>query len=228
MRITKGSVVAFKEIYCDENRRIASLLREHIAETLPDPILDVGAGMGDISAAAFPSRHVVLLDILDYSNHPTPANHERERASFLDYQPKELTFGTILLCHVLQFIDDDLGRLNARLDLLAADKVIVVANQNDDFMAELIDWFSKNVRSANPELVLPAFPQGYLPVQQIPFTAQVTCPDFDRLVQQIAFLMDSNLSSHEKGALRRYLARVLHKPEFSISEQITVYQRTGV
>jgi hypothetical protein len=228
MRITKGSVVAFKEIYCDENRLIASSLREQVAEDLPDPLLDVGAGMGDISAAAFPDRRVVLLDILDYSNHPTPQRHERKRSGFFDYDPDGIKFGTIFLCHVLQFIDDSVERLNAKLLTLGAEKVVVVANRNDDFMGELISWFAKNVRQSNPELALLGFPAGYSPEQQIRFEAQVDCPDYDRLVQQIAFLMDSNLTSQERNLLKRYTSRVLAKPAFSIGEQITVYQRNSL
>lgn len=227
MRITKGGVVAFKEIYCNENRLIAELLREKVAPSLKDPILDVGAGMGDISSAAFPNQHVVLLDLLDYSNHPTPALHEREQAEFFAYDPKARRFGTIFLCHVLQFIDDDVPKLNHKLRTLNADKLVVVANCNDDFMGDLIKWFNRRVARSNPEVALPRFPQGYSTVQDIPLTAQITCPDYEALAQQIAFLMDSQLSKSEKPSLTEYLTERLRKPSFSINEKITVYRRTG-
>ena len=61
-------VVSFKKL-TDENRKVGDILRTQFDEFSPNPILDVGAGTGDIALRAWPANDVTLLDIADYQSH---------------------------------------------------------------------------------------------------------------------------------------------------------------
>ena len=168
---------------------------------------------------------MIHLDVLDYSNHPIPQHHTRERADFFDYSPGDLKLGSVVFCHVLQFLDDDVGRLNEKLNLLSPDNVVTVLNVNDDFMSDLIKWFADNAKGANPEADIAGFPNGYALEEEASFTAKLACRDYETLSDQVCFLMDCDISGEPRRALRRHLEHQLDVPAFSINEKISLYQR---
>ncbi|MBN8283080.1 hypothetical protein [Zoogloea sp.] len=225
MKITKQEVVVFKGVHCNENCLVADILRERFSRTLVQPILDVGSGLGDISASAFPEKRVIHLDVLDYSNHPIPVNHSREKSDFFSYDPADQAIGTVLLCHVLQFLDDDISRLNEKVKELDPECVVVVDNANDYFMGELVEWFASNSKDANPEVNVPEFPAGYVLSEETRFTARLECKDFPTLAEQVCFLMDCALPVAKHQMLVKYLERQLDTPSFAINERVKLFRR---
>lgn len=61
--VSKEEVASFKEIYCDENRIIAGILKTQAQNYLIEPVLDVGAGNGDICYFSCPDKEVYLIDV---------------------------------------------------------------------------------------------------------------------------------------------------------------------
>jgi hypothetical protein len=54
----------------------------------------------------FPDKLVIHLDVLDYSHHDLPGAHRRITKDFFDFSAADCRkIGTILFCHVLQFLD---------------------------------------------------------------------------------------------------------------------------
>ncbi len=227
MHITKQQVHNFKKVYCNENGLISTVLRTQLAEKLQTPILDVGAGIGDISVSAFPNLEVVHLDIMDYAGDSLPPLHRRVIEDFFTFDNQGQPIGTVLLCHVLQFLDDNPNRLNKKLSELNPQKLVVVANRNDDLMATLIDWFKANTSESNPETAVPEFPMGYRLQTSIDFTADIFCSEFDSLAGQVCYLMDAELSSDSKLRLRDFLKQLLPRPEFTINESVLLYERVS-
>lgn len=218
--ITAEQVAAFKTRYCDENERIAELLRTRFAHRLADPLVDVGAGLGDISRVAFPDREVVLVDVLDYSAAPAAPNHRRVISDFFDL---EATVGTLLLCHVLQFLDNDPARLAAKVIELAPAYVVTVTNDNDGVMGEIVAWALANLERANPEVRIPGFPLGYSVIDEAPFSATLACPDFATLTEQVSYLLDVDRFSSPGIDLDAFLRDHLERPVVAIHQRITLH-----
>ncbi len=224
--ISQRDVVLFKESYCDENLLIAGLLAERLERHFVETIVDVGAGTGDITATAFPERRVVHFDILDYSHHPIPQAHSRECADFFDYNwSHDTQIGTLLLCHVLQFLDDDVVRLNAQIASLNPMKIATVLNSNDSLMGELVSWSLQYLPGCNPEVELASFPAAYLLEDEASLTATVSAPDFRTLAQQVCYLMDARPSDAQLSRLVEFLRGKLSHASFSINQKIRIYKR---
>lgn len=223
--ITQFEVSEFKTSYCDENGIIAGLLKDALSEYFVEPILDVGSGMGDITALAFPRKRVIHLDVLDYAEHPLPPLHNRILGDFYDFTPSGAVPGTILFCHVLQFLDADPALLSRKLLSLAPLYAVTVTNNNDGFMAELLAWVRSNFREANPEVEVPNFPQRYTGQLEVPFVGTLQCDDYGVLADQIIYLMDATPSAAERARLENYLARELPSPVLPINQKIKVFQK---
>ncbi len=189
-RISKKEVFDFKEDYCDENDQIIKLLRNGLKNYLKSPILDVGAGIGDIAFKALSDKRVVMIDVNKISRHDYPcrSSHYRRKCDFFDFTSKE-RFGTLLISHTLQFIDDDIEKLNNKIDELSSEFVILILNSNNDFMGELINWTEEYFVESNPESRILGFPVGYSLIKSEPFTALLKCPDYKTLAKQVAYLM---------------------------------------
>ena len=218
------NVIAFK-VYCPEESLIAEVLRCRLAHHFEPPILDVGSGTGRISSLAFPGRKVIHIDVLDYSEHPLPAGHERHVADFFDFRPP-VPVKTLLLAHVLQYIDDDEARLNERIAELAPDKVAVVTNRNDREMGRIVDWVRGNLAAANPELHLTGVPpHPYRLLERSGFTARLECPDFRTLTAQVLYLVDAEAGPRSRADLDGYLRQLLPAPSFDINQRIEIHGR---
>ena len=147
-----GQVSDFKEKYCNENEIIIKLLRHDLKPYLKSPILDVGAGIGDIAFKALADYEVIMIDINYDSDYDYPCNskHHRINGNFFDYTNSEI-INTVLISHTLQFIDDDLEKLNNKITDLSPECIILVLNANDDFLGEIIKWSKKRFNKINPE-----------------------------------------------------------------------------
>jgi hypothetical protein len=224
MKISRQDVLQFKQRYSDENAIVADIIRRHLYEHFEEVVVDVGAGAGDITAAALPDKRVVLIDVLDYGRSPLPERHRRYVTDFFDYEPDEgERVGTLFFSHVLQFIDHDMSRLDLKLRALSPGKVVTVTNVNDGFMGELLDWVGLTFRQVNPEVDVPDFPRGYRLAGEVGFAGRVSCDDYRSLGRQVEYLMDSEPTPVESCALEKFLRASLASPRFTINQRIRVY-----
>jgi hypothetical protein len=224
--ITQVKVAAFKNLYCNENSIISGLLRNSLPKFFIEPILDVGSGLGDIAALAFPDKEVIHLDILDYSDYPLPDAHRRMIGDFFDFVPAvPLRIRTMLFCHVLQFLDEDLERLNDKVRKTSPSYVITVTNCNDSYMKKILTWVEANFKVANPEVELNDFPEGYILDCEIPFAATLQCEDHSMLADQVIYLMDASPSATERDHLEERLRQDLFAPMIHINQTIKVYRK---
>jgi trans-aconitate methyltransferase len=226
MKISSVDVRQFKQRYSDENEIVAGIIRERLYDKFEELIVDVGAGMGDITSRALPLKKVVQLDILDYGENALADQHCRVLADFFDYSPTNgQKIGTLFFSHVLQFLDQSVDRLNDKIQTLRPKRIITVTNLNDGFMREVIHWVESNVQNANPEVQLAEFPREYELENEIQFKGHVRCTDFPVLGKQVSYLVDSQPSPQERVALQRFLQANLADPEFSINQTIKVYKK---
>ncbi len=226
MKISQQDVLEFKQRYSNENAIIAGIIQRRLYEHFEEPVVDVGAGTGDITSAALPDKKVVQLDILDYSGYFLQGGHRRVVLDFFEYFPASgERVGTLFFSHVLQFIDHERQRLERKIQALNPRKVITVTNVNDGFMGELLDWIGRNFARANPEVEFPDFPRGYRLAEEVRFDGYVSCEDYQSLGRQVAYLVDSHPTPAEGEALEDFLGRSLAAPGFTINQRIRVYDR---
>jgi hypothetical protein len=223
--IAKKDVFDFKETYCDENITITNLLKQDLKQYLKPPILDVGAGIGDIAFKALSDKRVIMIDVNHITRHDYPCRpeHLRKKCDFFDFTSKD-KINTILISHTLQFIDDDLEILNNKIQELSPENIIMVLNTNNDFMGELISWSEDHFETPNPEYRIHGFPRGYNLIKSVPFTATLICQDFKSLAKQVSYLMLIDLETLEE-TLIAFLKKHLRKPEFVFNQSIDVYHK---
>ncbi len=225
--VSKLQVKNFKVKWCDENLIISTIIKSEFDKYLEQPILDVGAGLGDIAYNSFPDKNAVLLDIhkVNLKDFPISKKHQRVTSCFFDYTPKQ-KFKTLLISHSLQFIDEDIQKLNEKIDELNPEYIILVINKNDGFMGELLSWIKDQNVDINPEEDLSNFPVNYKITREIPFTAILKCPSYQELAKQIAYLvvLDNKAIMPE---LCKFLKTKLSNPSFKISQSIKVFEQNG-
>lgn len=224
--VSKLEVFDFKENWCNENPIIAELIREKALQYFMPPILDVGAGLGDIAFKAFPDKEAVCIDVNGVlkKEFPISRKHKRQKVDFFAYKPTK-KINTVLISHTLQFIDDDVQLLQDKMDQLDPLYIVLVLNDNDGEMGEILQWFDERFENANPEVKIPDFPKGYSRIERFPFKANVKCPDFDKLAKQVGYLMVVELGEM-LTEVKFFLNELLGgKPEFIINQSIEIYKR---
>lgn len=223
--LSDGVVTEFKVRYCDENHLIARLLRDRFRSFVRGPILDVGCGLGDLCAIAFPDVEAILLDRLPFCEcQPVSPLHHRIQMDFFDYLLDERrSVGTLLLSHVLQYLDEDLEGLQQHVRHFKAQRLITVTNTNEGFMGDLLAWADVEMPSCNPERLLPCFPEGYRKERVEYFDATLACPDFAILSTQVAFILDVPRTPDALDAIKRFIGRKLASPAFTIRQAISAY-----
>lgn len=225
--VSKLEVRNFKVKWCNENKIIADILRSNLNEYLKAPILDIGAGLGDIAYIAFPQKTAVLLDVNKATDKDLPLSdrHIRVTSDFFDYKPDQ-KFNTLLMSHILQFIDDDIGLLNSKVLELGAKHIVIVINKNDGIMGEILYWTKHKTELSNPEEEIKGFPDRYTLEKDLSFSAELTCPTFQELARQISYLMVIDYKS-VKSDLVSFLKTILEEPSFTINQSIKVLLRNG-
>lgn len=217
----------FKETYCDENRLIISALKGEFKRKLVPPILDVGAGLGDIAASAFPELEAILLDVNEV---PSGASllHKRVVGDFFQYRPDPSdNLRTLLLCHVLQYLDDDLQKLQAKVASLNPAVIIEVSNDNDGPFGEMMTWSIKQIAGANPETRCQFFQLGsYSLVTSLPIKATLRCPSFSVMARHfVEILIDAPATDVSLLKTERKLKELLASPSISINQTVNFYER---
>lgn len=223
--LSKTRVVTYKQQHSNENVLIARTLREHFLNCVEEPILDVGCGMGDIAALAFADQHVILLDRLDYSDFEVAPLHSRLTVDFFDYVPSDERPKTLLFCHVLQFLDEDVVRLADKLESIGADRALVVTNTNDGLLGEILLWTQRRGISSNPEVHVDGFPFGYACRHHTSLVSQIRANSFEELARQVCYLLDVSLEAADLRRLSSFLGARLRDPVFDIQQDVRAYER---
>ena len=220
--VSKEEVSTFKEVYCNENKVILEILKE-FQEYLVEPILDVGAGNGDICFYTCPDKEVFMIDTNHYENELNSEKHKRSVIDFFAFVP-EKQIKTVFISHTLQFIDDDVNKLNAKISQLNPENIILIINENDGFMGKILDWIAANNIKANPETTVPNFPENYILKDIGKFKAELVCDNFCTLAQQISYLMLFDFTEDIKNKLVNFLKNELGRiPAFPINQAIYIY-----
>ena len=221
--ITSKQVSDFKESFCNENKIIPIILKEEFESLVESPILDVGSGLGEISSFAFEDKEVIHIDTEDYSKSPIAEKYTRIVGNFFEYKP-ENQIRTILLSHVLQFIDDNTEKIDEKIQEINPEKIIVVRNTNDDFMGKLLEWFDKQNILSNPERIISNFPDSYSEEKRVAFVAELKCPSYEILAEQVSYLWDVGLTDKQNLLLLGFFKEALPKAEFEIHQEIILYK----
>jgi hypothetical protein len=219
--ITQQEVSDFKTLSCNENEIIANLIKEKILPYFIEPILDVGAGAGDISYHALHDKKVICIDTNEI-NGQLSKSHQRKQIDFFEYNPTE-QINTIFICHALQFLDDDVDRLNSKVQTIDPRHVITVTNDNDDFLGEIVQWTKENYPQGNPEIQID-FPRNYKLAQRFPFRTDLVCKNFAELAKQVSYLMLIDQAETTKK-LQHFLENRLPSPEFTFNQSICVHKK---
>lgn len=228
IQISTNSVEEFKEVFCDENEIIKNILSEHYLSELKGNIVDVGGGQGDILSKVIPNERVLHLDVLDFSDSPLPGNHSRLVGNFLEEETiQELGKPNLLfLCHVLQYLDIDLVKLEKSIRDCAAQKILLVEDLNNDFLGEVLKFSKQTFKETNGEEQIPDFPWNYKLVKSVPFTATLKCRTFEQLAAQCVYIMDLNVNEKNIKTMQKFLEEHLRAPEFKINQEVNLYVKT--
>ena len=227
IRASKEQVADFKMNWCNENEIIASLVRKRMYKHFISPVLDVGAGLGDIAYKALKGKDVICIDLnkITTSEYPLANGHTRLQKDFFEYKP-EKKINTIFISHSLQYLDDNMEELNKKLKEIDAMNIIIVQNKNDDFIGKVVKWVMKNFSSYNPEVKIPGFPNNYRQIDSTTFKSVLTCDTFENLAEQISYLMEIDITEGTKrNELTIYLKKNMKKPIIEFNESIKTYTR---
>jgi len=225
-RVSKNEVSDFKKKWCDENQIIADIISNDLSEFFVPPVLDVGAGLGDIVYNALPDKKVICIDVNNVTeeDYPLADKHERLQIDFFDYRPTQ-KINTVFISHTLQFLDEDVVRLNDKITEIDPQSVILVVNKNNDFMGRLVDWSKNHFENPNPEISVAGFPKDYVVDRTKEFKTTLFCDSYERLAEQISYLMLIDLVGSTKSKLIAFLKNYLPKPEFIFNQEFKIYQK---
>ena len=227
-QISNIEVANFKKKWCNENQIISEIIKNQISDYFKSPVLDVGAGLGDIVYNALYDSEVICIDVnkITERDFPLAENHKRIQVDFFNYN-SEKKINTIFISHTLQFIDEDVPKLNEKLNDIDPVNLILVINKNDDFMGELIKWANQHFEDPNPEIKLKNFPKGYSQVDRVEFKTKLSCNNFNHLAKQVSYLMLIDLDAISKPILISFLTEQLDIPEFEFNQVIEIYTKNG-
>lgn len=217
----KEALVAFRRD-CDEMRLIAMLLRQQFRGALVAPILDVGAGSGELAALAFPDLTATLLDHEPYAQSTNP-NHTRMTRDFSGLDPARLNPNTIVFCHTANyFLRGDAEAVGEGLVRSGAKAVLVVSNEAEGTLKDV----AAHLRSSGVYIHEPfhvAIP-GLSLEKRVPFVARLATADFETMARHVVRIIfdleDPSLETLVEEQLRSRIGR----PELSLAEGIYCYR----
>ena len=228
-RLDQDRLSSFKKEFCDENDLIGPILAGELRPYLRAPILDVGAGLGDIALGAFPDMPAILLDVENLTA-PISPQHKRVTADFFDYvttRPQEV--GTALFIHVLQYIDDDVQALRAAIEALAPANIVTVTNDNTGKFGELVEWASENIPLVNAERHIDIEnASSYRLTKSRPFTAMMSYPNFSSMADDLlTVILDVPSDETWRSAIEAKLKMIIASPQLEIHQTVRYYERHG-
>jgi hypothetical protein len=193
-----------KQAVSSENGIITSLLRKHLNDALVAPVLDVGAGSGELAALAFPDRTAFLLDLDDYRPSANPLHH-RIQGDFLDVDLSAIDPSVIIFCHSLYFQTRDTEHLSGRLRQSGAQTAIVVSNENTGTLNEIANRLAAAGIACDPTFHVP------VPAAKLEMRIPLLSQHFVRI------LLDCDLTDPMLAAVERELHRFTDTPQVQIA-----------
>jgi len=225
--VTPEEVSDFKNKWCNENLIITEIIKNGLYDHFIEPILDVGAGLGDIAFNALHDKEVICIDVNTIEEDlPLSPKHERVQVDFFDYVPKQ-KINTLFISHTLQFLDEDIELLEDKINSISPEKIVLVTNKNDDILGDLISWSEENYANPNPEIDIPDFPKGYQLLKTVDFKTHLSCRSFKQLATQISYLMLVDLDEVLESSLVDFLKSKLQRPKFDFNQQIKIFSKNG-
>ena len=220
--ISKEEVRKFKEL-CGENRIVSEILKNEFQDYFLEPILDVGAGIGDICFYTCPEKEVYLVDINDFGNDFFNPKHKRSVKDFFEFVP-ERPIKTAFISHTLQYIDHDVNKLMAKISDLNPENIILIVNENEGFIKNILKWVNENCKDASPGMEVSYFTERYNLKDKKVFIADLVCDTFDDLADQVAYLMLFDYTEDIKNKLISFLKEEIGgKPAFQIHQAIYLF-----
>ena len=216
----------FKRDLTDENRLIAEAIRAIMPANPGGVILDVGAGMGDIAAAAFPDRKTVLLDLLEFPDNGV-AQHRRHTGSFWDFKKDRHKIDVMILSHVLQYIDDDIPKLIERIDDLNPKNIVIVSNKATMFDIHVKKWLEYQNISSNPEYIISPCPLSkFKKSKELNISSEIYCSDFFQLASVLSeIIYDAKMPVHTVRQFADWIEKKLTFPRVAIPQTVTLLSR---
>ena len=213
-----NDVEIFKNVFCDENKLICRALINEFIDFFHAPVLDIGAGMGDILADVLPDKKVISLDSLEYTQ-PLPSSHQRLQGDFYTFAPKE-KIGTCFICHSQQFLDDEPAAFIDALKRIAPKNIIVVSNKNDDILGDIVSWSKEHYPTCNPEETIEHLLPEFSCEKEITIKATVQAKDFESLALQISYLMLIPQNEVNIAHVKALVENLLEEPRLTFSQSI--------
>jgi len=217
--INKEQISDFKGA-CKENEIIASIVKQYLFEEIDTPILDVGAGFGDIAKKVFFDRQVILLDVIDFKSHPESLLHRRIVSDFLSIDKKILgEIGCLCFFHSIQFLDKDVTAFKEKIKEINPKQIIVAFNKNDGEMGSLVDFFKEEIIDSNPEIFNPnLFPIHYKEKKSFDFDVDCVGNDFFDLTRKVCYLMDCQPNEIDFQKIFCFIRKKLSRPVLNINQ----------
>ena len=215
----------FKSSLCDENDIISSILRDQCQPWLQSPILDVGAGLGDIARIAFPEKKAFLLDHNPIIKTISP-NHTVVQGDFFDKALDLEALGTLIFSHSLQYLDNDWDVFSAFIDQLNPSVIITVTNDNSEIFGDIMRWALENIPQTNIESSGIKLSTNYRRSASFPFSATFQSPTFIAMAQELLNgIIDAPMTEETSGGLEQYLKTVLTNPTLTIKQTVSCFNR---
>ncbi|MBI1307064.1 MAG: hypothetical protein GC181_10720 [Bacteroidetes bacterium] len=222
--ITLEQVKLFKNEYCEENQIIIHLINSNLQNYFLESILDVGCGMGDIAYACWKNKKAYLIDTnpIEKEGSVYHDKHQYIQCDFYKFYAEDVS--TIFVSHTLQFIDHNLTKLTLRLQLLNPRYIIIIVNENQDFLGKLVRWVKKKYPDAHPEEPLKKDIPNYALISQLSFDTQLVCKEFSQLAEQIRYMMLIPVED-DLDLLVNWLKQNLTDPTINFKQSIDIYEK---
>ncbi|MBK8629505.1 MAG: hypothetical protein IPN84_04665 [Sphingomonadales bacterium] len=221
--LTASRLLQFKGQINNENQLISQALRTILPPAGNGILLDVGAGLGDIAASAFADREATLIDILDFPDAET-ALHTRQKIDFFNLPKPDRQIDVMLMSHVIQYLDDDVGRLVDHIQSMSPEAIILVSNKPTKLHFRIIDWLARHDIAHNAEQFFPECPlPGYRLDRRVDLTSRIRCSNRDELARQLSSMIyDIELDPNELRAFSDWLGKQVDGASVALPQTVSL------
>ncbi|HEX8443946.1 MAG TPA: class I SAM-dependent methyltransferase [Allosphingosinicella sp.] len=224
--LTANRLLQFKGEINNENQLISEALRRILPPAGAGILLDVGAGLGDIAARAFADREALLIDILDFPDAECSL-HTRQTIDFFDLPRPERPIDVMLMSHVVQYLDDDIGRLVDHVQSMSAEAIVLVSNKPTKLHLKIVEWFARRGVVHNAEQFFARCPlSSYRLADRVGLTSRIQCADIEELARQLSSMIyDVELEPADLRAFSDWLAGQVNDASVDLPQTISLLRR---